>query len=1045
MPNFARRLKREAKWQLIARSLGALVVGFLCWSGLLILLDLYDAFSPIQETEISNWILGALICSSLFFLILLIYAWIKRPNPKDLARTVESANPELGDLLNTAIEIEGRKEEPKFMERRVLAQLDKRSPSMDWGKGLRPTQRFWNFLLFGFLGGVLLSFWNYERSPMSKVRAVVGGEPGLEVWTGLSGVLEEQRNSPEAEYRRGADVLVNAHVIRGHRGVKEAWIEWADRNRTSRSSMLPSGSPDKLEFVLPSLTENLRYRVVTPSLQSGWYVLRPYDPPELEFARWEITPPAYLKMDSLIHEGFGYIEAPENSSIRLDVRVKEFPPEVSARLLSNDLNFSMEKVGRVTFSWSGKMEKEWSGRLGLSDPGEPTRPEVLHDGVTFSPIPDEPPIVEISEPAKDLELPFDAEPLLIEVFAADDHGVSELSLHVSHDGVKKDQDLFIDPIEKEKAVTGILDLSEYPLAVGDVITYMAFAADNREPEKQIARSEIYFIEILPPEGNSTDSDSQAGGDMGGDTKEIPVRQFINRTKQIIRDTYDALMEEGVRREELSLNLCTEALSLKNEMTQTYDEFEGMFPIVDGLDLGELLNEATYHIEQTEIYTGEQELEQSIESSEQTLRKLVQLYALMQQMEKQKAQGQGEGKPSESAGKEGEQKEEMEAEEGDDPEKQLENLAKELEQLKDLEERQDSVNEEIGKAAGRGQSGQSNQDLASEQEGIRRDLDALRKQRYDRTGKLGDVANLDRAGREMKEGAADLRRDEPRQAQPHGDLAAEALGNAISQVEREMSQLAADMIDQLTNQAEQLGEGQGQLSGKTENAKGGHGEKLREEQESLNEGIEDLLEKIDRTGRSLGKFEERAMDDLLNLSRDARAGDIEKSGRRASNSLLYDAFPQAQKEQDKLENELNGLQSGLQQLEDKLRYGESSALGELAEQLQRISQEGQGMGEQQFRQANEEAAQAVGSLPDADSDERLLNLTRMFEESAIAEDIRNGRSMSAGAVEEASRLMEQFLWEKAAEQSLLRNHQSTQAPARYRKQVQEYFRRIAEGK
>ena len=387
---------------------------------------------------------------------------------------------------------------------------------------------------------------------------------------------------------------------------------------------------------------------------------------------------------------------------------------------------------------------------------------------------------------------------------------------------------------------------------------------------------------------------------------------------------------------------------------------------------------------------------------------------------------------------------MKSEDGEDPEKQLENLAKELEQLKDLEERQNSLNEQIGKAAGRGQSGQANQDLASEQEGVRRDLDALRQQRYDRTGKLGDVANLDQAGSEMKEGAGDLRRDQPRQAQPHGDLAAEALAKAISEVEREMSQLAADMIDQLTSRAEQLGEGQGQLSGKTENAKGGQGEKLREEQESLNEGIEDLLEKIDRTGRSLGKFEERAMDDLLNLSRNARAGEIEKSGKRASNSLLYDAFPQAQKEQGKVEEELNDLQSGLQKLEDKLRYGESSALGELAEQLQRMSQEGEGMGDEQFRQANEEAANAVGSLPDADSDERLINLTRMFEESAITEDIRNGRSMSAGAVEEASRLIEQFFWEKAAEQSLLRNHQSTQAPARYRKQVQEYFRRIAEG-
>lgn len=187
-----------------------------------------------------------------------------------------------------------------------------------------------------------------------------------------------------------------------------------------------------------------------------------------------------------------------------------------------------------------------------------------------------------------------------------------------------------------------------------------------------------------------------------------------------------------------------------------------------------------------------------------------------------------------------------------------------------------------------------------------------------------------------------------------------------------------------------------------------------------------------------------MDDLLNLSRDARDGDIEKSAKRASNSLLYDAFPQALQEQGKVEDELGDLQDGLQKVEDRLRYGESSALGELAERLQEMSREGKGMNEDQFRQANEDAAEAVGNLPDADSDERLLNLTRMFEESAIAEDIRNGRSLSAGAVEEASRLIEQFFWQQAAEQRMLRNHQSTQAPARYRKQVQEYFRRIAEG-
>ena len=1045
MANFVRRLRRESRVMVFAQSLGAIISGFLAWSGLLILLDLYDAFSPIQEAEVSTWLFGAITLSLFCFLILFIRTWISRPGSAQLARQVESANPELRDLLNSAVEIEEKRKKPGLMERRVLRELDRKSLSLDWGKGVRPSASFWNFLVVGLVCGLLLSLWNMDRSPLNKALASWTGEPGLRVQTSLSGATDDQLNDPDFEYRRGTDVSIRAEVLRGHRGSKSASIEWGEENGTVRLSMVPTETPGQLEFVLPSLQETLRYRVVTPSLESAWHQIIPYDPPELEFARWEITPPAYLKMGQINHDGFGYLEAPENSEVRLDVRVKDFPEQVRARLISEEGNYSLEKIGKVTFSWKGKMEKEWSARLGLSDPSEPGRPEILYDLVNFSPIPDEPPIVEISEPAKDLELPYDAEPLLIEVFAADDHGISDLRLHVSHDGEKREEGLFVDPVEKEKAVTGILDLSEYPLAVGDVITYMAFAADNKEPKNQLARSEIYFIEILPPEGNSTESEDQAGAGMEGDTKEIPIRQFINRTKQIIRDSYDALMEDGLEKEERSLALCTEALSLKNEMTKTFDEFEGMFPIVDGLDLGELLNEATYHIEQTEIYTGDQELELSLESSEQALRKLVQLYALMQQLEKQKAKGKGQGQPSQSAGKEGEQKEEEpKGEKSKDPAQQLEDLAKEMEELENLEARQDSLNEQVGQAAGSGQSGKPNQNLASEQEGIRRDLDGLRQQRYDRNGKLGDVADLDQAGREMKAGAGDLRRDQPRQAQPHGELASEALGRAISQVEQEMSKLAADMVDQLTEMAEQLGEGQGNLRGETENAKGGQGERLREEQDSLNEGLEDLLEEIDRTARSLGKFQDRATEELLKAARDAKEGGLEQAGKRASNSLLYDAFPQAQNEQGKVEDGLESLQGGLQKVEDQLRYGESSELGELAERLQRMSQEGAGMGEREFRQANEEAARALGNLPDSESDERLLNLTRMFEESAISENISNGRSLSAGAVEQASRLIEQFYWQQAVEQSLRRNHQSTRAPARYRKQVQEYFRRIAEG-
>ncbi|MDG1173201.1 MAG: hypothetical protein P8M67_02775, partial [Opitutales bacterium] len=386
-----------------------------------------------------------------------------------------------------------------------------------------------------------------------------------------------------------------------------------------------------------------------------------------------------------------------------------------------------------------------------------------------------------------------------------------------------------------------------------------------------------------------------------------------------------------------------------------------------------------------------------------------------------------------------------AENSKDPSRQLEELSNQLEKLKELQGKQDSLNQQMGQAAGKGQRGKPNQDLAGKQEDIRQELGQLRDQRYDNSGKLGDVSELEQAGREMKEGAGDLRRDQPREAQPHGELASDALGQAISRVEGEMAGIAAEMVEKLTQQAKQLGKGQGNLRQKTDNAQGGQGERLREEQDSLNGGLEKLLDEIDRTARSLGKHKEEAMEDLLKSMRDAQENGMNRAGKQASNALLYDAFPQASKQQQKMENGLEQLGNDLQGVEDKLLHGDSAELSELAEHLEGMKQEGQGLGDEQFRESNKEAARLVGNLADSDSDERLLNLSRMFEESAFSEDTLNGRSLSSGAVQQASGLVEQFLWQKAVEERLLRNHQSTRAPARYRKQVEEYFRRIAEGK
>ena len=39
---------------------------------------------------------------------------------------------------------------------------------------------------------------------------------------------------------------------------------------------------------------------------------------------------------------------------------------------------------------------------------------------------------------------MDSDPLLIDVYANDDFGVSDIRLHVSHDGEKYEEELFVD-------------------------------------------------------------------------------------------------------------------------------------------------------------------------------------------------------------------------------------------------------------------------------------------------------------------------------------------------------------------------------------------------------------------------------------------------------------------------------------------------------------------------------------------------------------------------------------------------------------------------
>ena len=443
--------------------------------------------------------------SFVVFLVLFFRSFWKKPSAQEVAKQVEIANPELRDLLNCAVELEekSRRDELTFMENRVVRLTESKAKEIAWGDGTRPKSFFWVALAAGFALGAVFSVWGMQTSPLKKASAVFSGEPGLTVFTTKTVAAEQTQYPPSHEFSRGTDVSVFADVTRGHRGEKSAFIEFKEGGKIERLEMLSTPTLGRFEFVASSLQEPFEYRVVTPTLESGWERLSPFDPPAIIQAKWTVSPPAYLKTDPFEHFGFGYLRAPEGSILKLELEVEKSPLRVGAFIQGPESNVTLATQAPAVFVYSKELQSEWSGRLSLIDLDAPERGSVEYDEFVFAPIPDEPPLVEITEPAKDLQLPADAS-LLVEVFASDDHGVADVRINVSMPG-KRRGDLVCRANRKREKLSYILDLNDRALAVGDVITYMALAMDNKEPEGQLARSKFTLSRFFrrrrtPPTG-----------------------------------------------------------------------------------------------------------------------------------------------------------------------------------------------------------------------------------------------------------------------------------------------------------------------------------------------------------------------------------------------------------------------------------------------------------------------------------------------------------------------------------------------------------------
>ncbi|MBI3891970.1 MAG: hypothetical protein HY303_10625, partial [Candidatus Wallbacteria bacterium] len=254
---------------------------------------------------------------------------------------------------------------------------------------------------------------------------------------------------------------------------------------------------------LSGLTESFDYRFEAGPFRSRAYHVTIVRPPQVKEFALLYHYPAYTGLkDDTQEQGSKDIVAPVGTKVTLS-------GEATAPLTSATLVFDSHRrvaarlSGATAFTHSFDVERAGTYSIELVGPeGFPNRPAIYH----ITAVEDRIPLVYLLEPGKDLSLGVNEMTTIpLKVFATDDYGVKDLSLHYSLAQRFEYTYLSSDYTEtiaipqgdgKKLTVSQLWELRKRVFQPGDVVTYYVEAADAMPgPRPHAGRSKSYTIRI----------------------------------------------------------------------------------------------------------------------------------------------------------------------------------------------------------------------------------------------------------------------------------------------------------------------------------------------------------------------------------------------------------------------------------------------------------------------------------------------------------------------------------------------------------------------
>ena len=278
------------------------------------------------------------------------------------------------------------------------------------------------------------------------------------------------------------------------------------------------------------IKQDLEYIIEAGDARSGPYKVDAIIVPALAVESVRYRYPPYTLLGERTLDGIGDLAAAEGTAVTITASANDdiesasldfdhdgaalVPMRVSERRASIDLTLRLKP---------GTVESEYRDyQLLLKTPGGNINPSPIQYRISV--IPDEKPRLTLNEPVlgeeRVIELPL-GRPLNLGVVASDDYRMGSVTVHLQK-GAKslwKEELLKYDPKQPEEsrpqrfAGAWLFETKNFStLAAGDVITGWIEAADNKQPQPNIVKTDRFSIRMVPPAKDQKPQDQLANND-----------------------------------------------------------------------------------------------------------------------------------------------------------------------------------------------------------------------------------------------------------------------------------------------------------------------------------------------------------------------------------------------------------------------------------------------------------------------------------------------------------------------------------------------------